>query len=356
MTKPVDQDLIADIEATISKYVALPSPDHLRVLSLYVMHTWCFEAAHVTPYLFIYSSDPGSGKTRLLEVLNGLCRNAYRAEDMTAPIMFKIIERECPTLLIDEVDTIWSGNRNEEKRRILNTGYKKGGMAWRQVAYDLIQYSTFSPKVLAGLKNGMLPATVYDRSIPIGMKKKGKDVHIERFVEHLFEKSSEVDGLLDRICEFKDEHLVTLTFQRPERLGALGDRQNEICEPLLQIASVFGIEAETRDMLEHLFSQENGMDSLSPEQVLLSRVRDAFGTATKLHTEELLTGLPGFNGRTLALNLEQFDISPVDVRIGTQVRRGYHLKQFAEAFEHNLPHVPEEAVVEAEAITAEAIA
>jgi putative DNA primase/helicase len=350
MIEAIDYELIEDLEGTVRKYVYLPSDEHYRILALYIVHTWCFDAAHVTPYLFLYSSKPGSGKTRLLEVLSGLCRNAHRAEDMTAPIMFKLIERECPTLLLDEVDTIWSGSRNEEKRRILNTGYKDGGCAWRQVARSLERYSTFSPKVLAGLRNGMLPATIYDRSLPIGMDRKPKEVKLERFIESEFSSSGEVDALLERIFQFKDQHLVTLTYQLPEPLGTLSDRQNEISEPLLQIASVFGIEQETRDALEAIFADENGLSSMSPEATLLMRIRNAFGQSEKAHTDVLLRAMPGFNGRTLALNLEKFGIAPRDVRMGAKVARGYQLADFAAAFEQYLP-----VVHEAEQITADAV-
>lgn len=329
--------LVADIEAFMQRFVVLPDEQTSQMLAVWVIHTWLIDAAQVTPYLYVYSSEPASGKTRLLEVLSLLCRNARRADDMTAPVMFKMIERELPTLLIDEVDTIWSGSRNDEKRRIINTGYRRGGSAWREQARELIEFSTFCPKVMSGLNNGFMPRTIQDRSIPIEMARRDSGDRLERFNETALMRSASLDELLDRIVAFKDEYFADITAQSPEPMTQLSDRQDEVSQPLLAIAAVCGIEQEMRDDLDKIFSASAGK-SVNPVVVILGRIRDAFKGEEKMFTEDITTALgDSWNGRQLAIWLEPLGIGPMDVRIGNRVMRGYLRKDFESAWSTYLP-------------------
>ena len=58
--------------------------------------------------------------------------------------------------------------------------------------------------------------------------------------------------------------------RRPEPIKALSDRQNEISEPLLAIASVCGLEDELRHALSMAFAGDNAQ---TPKQALLARIR-----------------------------------------------------------------------------------
>jgi hypothetical protein len=331
-----DQDLIPDIQKFIQKYVALPSKNEALVLATWVLHTWNFGAANVTPYLYIYSFKPSSGKSTLLETLQVIARNARRADDMTAPVMFKIIERECPTLLMDEIDTQWSGSRNEPKRNVLNTGYRKGGVAWREQARELIEFSTFCAKVLCGINNGFLPATIRDRCIPIELKPKASDQKIERFVMHRVMQSADLNDLLDRIELFGNRHFADIHVQSPKPMANVAPRQDEISEPLLAIAAVLGYEDELRTALERIFATA-GKTQPSPTQVIFRRIHEAFEGQPKIWTDDLCKALgPMYNGRTLALWLEPFGIMPKDVRVGNQVKRGYSADQFMQVWEAHL--------------------
>jgi hypothetical protein len=306
-----------------------------------VIHTWLFRAANVTPYLFIYSNEPGCGKTRLIETLGVLCRNPKRADDMTAPVMFKLIAREQPTLLKDEIDTVWSGSRNEPQRQIFNTGYKKGGTAWREQARELIEFPTFCAKVLAGLNNGFMPATVRDRCIPIQLEKRKDDQKIERFVESRIRGTQEHEELLDRIMAFGELFFADVAAMRPEPMNHLSDRQDEISEPLLCIAAVLGVEDELRSALTKLFLSGQKTQP-NPVQIIFKRIHDAFNGDQKIWTEELCQHLgPMYNGRTLALWLEPYGIAPKNIRKGTDVQKGYEATQFMAAWSKYLGVKPD---------------
>ena len=68
-------------------------------LVLWIAHTHAFDAWHVTPYLAITSADKRAGKTTLLEVLESLVRDPWRAIAPTEAATFRKIEKHAPTLM-----------------------------------------------------------------------------------------------------------------------------------------------------------------------------------------------------------------------------------------------------------------
>ena len=92
-----------------------------------------FEAARVTPYILISSPTKRSGKTRLLEVLELVAREPLRAASVTEAALFQAVEAFRPTLLIDEVDAIFTGRseRAEALRGVLNAGNARGAYVVR---------------------------------------------------------------------------------------------------------------------------------------------------------------------------------------------------------------------------------
>lgn len=123
--------IVDQVRDFITSYVSLPDEAYADVLALYVLHTHAFNAARTTPYIYLTSQGPGSGKTRVLEVLNEVCKGSTIVAGLTGPSMFTLIEARKPTLMIDEVDTIYSGAKDEALRQVLNSRYKHNGKAIR---------------------------------------------------------------------------------------------------------------------------------------------------------------------------------------------------------------------------------
>ena len=74
MSNPQESDVLAEVSDFISRY--LHCSHHQRtVLALWVLHTYCFNTAQVTPYLSIQSARKQSGKTLCLQLLGVLCRD-----------------------------------------------------------------------------------------------------------------------------------------------------------------------------------------------------------------------------------------------------------------------------------------
>lgn len=322
-----DEALIPDLAAFIRRYVVLPTDEHATVLALWALHTWCFESARTTPYLYVHSPEKQSGKTRLLEVLELIVRNPMRATNVTSSVLFRAIDTLQPVLLLDEVDSIWSGSRNEQMRGILNGGYKTGGHVWRIQLRVPTKFNTFCPKVLAGINNGFLPDTLVDRCIPIKLRRKDKSQACERFYQLDVSESPEVEDLLERIELFTKLFALDVAIQRPDPMNSVSDRQWEISEPIIGLAILFGMEREARAALERLFAECEDQPNLS--HALLRDIRDAFGTRDKLFTTDLLDVLGGaWNGKLLGVWLAPYGITPAVLRIGNRQSRGYQRSQF----------------------------
>jgi hypothetical protein len=336
--------IVDTISAYISKYVKV-GDDELRAISLWVLHTWAFSGNYTTPlttpYLYIFSAERRSGKTRLLEVLETVIRNPVRAADVTSAVLFRLVETVNPTILLDEVDAIWSGAKNEELRGVLNAGYKRGGKVYRVVNQEPTPFNVFGPKALAGIDNAMLPDTVRDRCIPIHMHRQpvGESVPF-----YSYDVDEDAERLIVAINEWMDANYERLAqSQRPAAIDGLSDRAWEITMPLVQLATVFGAKyaRETRDALRRLLTTE---EKLSPQAQLLADIRDAFDEAgtkvipTNIIIEKLNnSGSGSWNGKLLASRLRPYDVQPTVIRLGNKVDRGYRRMDFEPVWAVYLP-------------------
>lgn len=322
----------------ITNYAILPGDHYADILALYVMHTYAFEAARTTPYIYITSQGPGSGKTRVLELLQELCRGAQMFAGMTGATAFRLIEARRPTLLLDEVDTIYSGAKNEDLRGVLNSGYKHNGSIPRVDTSSedgFRDYSTFCPKVLAGLDNGQVPSTVMDRSIKITMVKSEGQIapyyseDIEDDVADLHDElgawaTANKDALRDRA-------------NRPAPIEGISDRQNDIARPLLTIATVIGWGDRARRAFVHAFTAQD--TPLTPEQDALLKVRDNLrNSEADRITSATVTDLTGQTGKQIGLWFGAFGIpAPRVLKIDGKAARGWLAQDFTDAFARFLP-------------------
>jgi hypothetical protein len=67
-------------------------------------------AAETSPYLGVTSAEKLSGKTRLLDVLETVVCKPWRTITPSQAVVFRKLQRDQPTLLLDEVDAIFGRN------------------------------------------------------------------------------------------------------------------------------------------------------------------------------------------------------------------------------------------------------
>ena len=345
---PPTADILEAVGVFINRFVVLPSRASYLALALFVLHTWAFKAAHATPYFVIESPEKQSGKTRVLEVLQLICRNPAKAASVTAAALFQTISSGQPTLLIDEADAIFGGggDRNEELRGILNAGNVPGSPVIRGGRDGTpIPSETFAPKVIAGIATGKLPDTIRDRAIVVPIDRKLRTQRVERLRRHRL--TGELDRLRAQLQAWAEANLEHLHgYDLPEPLEAISDRLEEAWEPLLAIADLAGGEypARARAAVEDL--AEDGEDDATTSYLLLMRLHAVFRFRAANFSREICDELnrdenlpfgswnddKGIRPSELARQLKRYRARPRTIRLGNERAKGYAREQLESAW------------------------
>ncbi len=103
---PVEtQKLLQKVSAKIRKYIVL-RPEAVIATALWTMTAWAHEGATHSPILAAISVEPDSGKSTLLGVLRFLVPKPFVSVEPTGPSVYRTVDREHPTLIIDEADDL----------------------------------------------------------------------------------------------------------------------------------------------------------------------------------------------------------------------------------------------------------
>jgi hypothetical protein len=106
--------------------------------------------AAASPLLALTSPEKRCGKTTTLSLLTRLVPRPLLSSNISPAALFRIVEKYCPTLLIDEADSFLRDK--EELRGILNSGHTRdAAYVVRTVGDDKepCRFSTWAPKAVA---------------------------------------------------------------------------------------------------------------------------------------------------------------------------------------------------------------
>ena len=122
------------------------------VLALCIAHTYWIGSLHFTPYLWLTSPTKQCGKTAVLELCELLSRRPWRLSNPSAAALFRIIELERLTFLLDEYDTL-NGNRLDEMTGVLNDGFSIRCKVARCVGddHEVRSFCVFCAKAIAAI-------------------------------------------------------------------------------------------------------------------------------------------------------------------------------------------------------------
>ena len=118
--------LLDELRKHFRRYVVLPKEADVA-LALWVLHTWVFECFDITPYLAITSPTPRCGKTVLMTMLHWLCCRGKKSDSMSRAVIYRSVDVEKPTLILDEVN--WITGLDDERANIVNGGFERNGYA-----------------------------------------------------------------------------------------------------------------------------------------------------------------------------------------------------------------------------------
>jgi hypothetical protein len=348
--------VLEDVAGFIGAHVHFSRPEHPSAVALWIAHTHAMAAFDFTPRLHLRSAVKRSGKSRLLEVLERLCRQAIQSVNISPAALYRLNELEHPTWLIDEVDQLFGGqDRNNDEPNpiigLINGGFRRGNKVHRTVGQgadlQVRGFDVFGPVALAGI--GRLVDTVADRAITVNLERLPAGLEVEPFRHR--EVSVETALLSRRLAAWVYRHLDELSSARPPMPAGVTDRAADIWEPCLAVADVAGGKwpQAGRDAAVAMVAAHLVEDSEITLPVrLLADIRAVWPPAgDRMFSRQLVAALnelddspwsdmragAGITTNWLAGRLRPFGISSKDVRMGADHGKGYEYDDFTASWD-----------------------
>lgn len=340
MTHRIDGAILLDnLEAFLSRFIAYPS-DAARVAHvLWIGHTHFMDQWESTPRIAFLSPEPGSGKSRALEVTEPLVPRPVHAVNTTPAYLFRKVSDEAgpPTILYDEIDTVFGpkAKDNEDVRGMLNAGHRRGATAGRCVVkgkkVETEELPSYCAVALAGLND--LPDTIMTRSVIIRMRRRAPDETVEPW--RLRINGPQAHNLRGGLETWS--HLAGANVTWPELPAGIEDRNADVWEALLAVADLAGGHWPTRarvSAVSLVTSSREDRESLGVR--LLRDLRTVFSGADRMTTDAILTALhqleespwadlrgKPIDARWLSRHLAKYEIRPKVIRLPGGTHRGY---------------------------------
>lgn len=349
--------VLDDVQAFLARFVVYPSKHALVAHTLWIAHTRFMDELESTPRIAFLSPEPGSGKSRALEVTEPLVPRPVHAVNTTPAYLFRKVSDPdgIPTILYDEIDTVFGpkARDHEDIRGMLNAGHRKGATAGRCVVRGKVveteELPAYCPVALAGLDD--LPDTIMSRSIVIRMRRRSPSEPVEPWRRRVNEP--EAIALKTRLADWSETVREKATDMWPQMPPGVEDRAADVWEALLMVADLAGGHwPKTARLAAVTVVTEAKAARPSLGVLLLRDVRSAFYQlgAERLVTDQLLQNLKeieespwatirkgeALDSRGLAQRLRKYGIEPKPQRDGDRVFKGYSRAQFEDAWSRYL--------------------
>ncbi|MEU2982522.1 DUF3631 domain-containing protein [Streptomyces hirsutus] len=347
--------LLDEVRATIGQYVVLPSEEALTAVTLWVAASHIQPALQHAPRLAVVGPTKGCGKSRVLDVLHETVHQPMMTVNTSPAVVFRVIGKNPPTLLVDEADTIFGpkAGDKEDLRGLLNAGHQRNRPAWRISGpeHKPTAFPTFAMAALAGI--GDLPDTIMDRAVVLRMQKRKPGERITPFRSRY--SVPELNALRDRLTAWLTPLRGTAAALVPTM--PVEDRAADTWEPLVIVADLAGghwpararatclamtrnevVQDEQTTLktrllrdIRRVFKQQGGKEALRSQDLLAALVQDAEAPWAEY-------GAKGLNAYHLANLLRDFGISPANHRFGQgRQAKAYARNQFLDAWARYCP-------------------
>jgi Protein of unknown function (DUF3631) len=344
--------LLDQVHAFLGRFVAYPSEAAQFAHTLWVAHCYFMDSWESTPRIAFLSPEPGSGKSRALEVTEPLVPRPVHAVNTTPAYLFRKVSDETglPVILYDEIDTVFGAKAkdNEDVRGMLNAGHRRGAVAGRCVTKGKTvvteELPAYCAVALAGLDD--LPDTIRTRSVIIRMRRRKPSERVEPWRHRIH--APEGQQIADRLGDWSKSSADKLVW--PEIPNGIEDRNADVWEPLLAVADLAGGDWPERARVAAVDLVAVAADQKQSLGVqLLTDLHRVFAGGPAMHTEVILGKLSALedapwgdlrgkelDARGLANRLRPYDVHPTDVRIDDVVRKGYKAEDLADSWSRYL--------------------
>ncbi|MEU0596110.1 DUF3631 domain-containing protein [Streptomyces ardesiacus] len=370
MTTPTAIDgaaLLNEVEAFHRRFNVFPHEAAYIAVTLWDAHAHLLDCFDSTPRLAFLSPEPGSGKSRALEVVETLVPQPMTAVNASAAALFRSVSNPNgrPTILFDEIDTIFGpkAGDNEELRGFLNAGHRRTGVTYRCIGdggnQTVQAFPSYCAVAVAGLGN--LPDTIMTRSVVIRMRRRARNETVEAFRARLHE--AEGHKLRGRLAQWTEQARDSVMGAWPEMPEGVTDRPADVWEPLLAIADAAGGDwpDRAREACVSLVTASKANDKGSLGVRLLTDLRDHVMTGIdRLPTVAILDRLNSLDdapwadlhgkpldNRRLSKMLAEYmtaDNEPIasrNIKAAGSVLKGYYSADLWDAWARYCPPPPE---------------
>ncbi|RFC72299.1 DUF3631 domain-containing protein [Streptomyces sp. AcE210] len=273
--------LLNAVEAFHRRFNVFPLEAAYVAVTLWDAHAHLLDCFDSTPRLAFLSPEPGSGKSRALEVVETLVPRSMAAVDASASALFRSvsgIDGGRPTILFDEIDTVFGpkAGDNEQLRGFINAGHTRGRVMYRCVGDGSNQqvqgFPSFCAVAVAGL--GSLPDTILTRSVIIRMRRRARNEKAEPFRTRIH--VSQGNELRDQLVTWTESVQEQVGNAFPAMPDGVTDRPADVWEPLLAVADAAGGEwpRRAREACVTLVTASRANDKGSVGIRLLTDLRD----------------------------------------------------------------------------------
>ena len=339
--------LLSEILGTIKRFIVC-SHETAVSTTLWIAMTWVVDHIQVCPLAIITAPEKRCGKSLLLNLMGRLSCRPLMASNISSAVIYRVLEAERPTLLIDEADTFMKDN--EQMRGIINSGHAREHAYIFRIEGDKFltkRFSTWGAQAISGI--GVLPDTLMDRSILMKLRRKLPNEAVERLRHTDCTLFTRLSSMLAR---WALDHGPTIGLARPELPAALNDRAQDNWEPLLAIASC--AQGNWPSLALNAALKVSGTnDAHSKATLLLADIHGIFQrrNVDRISSNDLLSELIAgeeaawatydqgrpMGPRQLSTCLSGYGIKPNSIRIGDATPKGYMRKDFDDVFARYLP-------------------
>lgn len=347
-------EVLNEIKSIFNSHAILPLHADI-VMTLWCAFSWLIDAVYFAPLLIIRAPESECGKTTVKDIVELFVRRPLSNEGVSIAAMFRVVEQEQPTLLLDDADSWLLRDPNDERHSLINSGHKRGGKVLRCVGdnHELKAFKTFCAKVLAFI--GKSKDTLHNRSIEIVLRRKmaGERIQSLRNIDR-----SNVNLIRSKLARIEIDYLTKVSSAKPLMPVGIDNRAADNWEPLLAIADIAGGEWPGLARKAALALNRDKEPVVSTGAELLADIHQIFenkGT-NKIRTADLVQALCDdteagwqtynhgrpISPRQVAKRLAEYSIRPKTIRFGySDTPKGYELDQFQDAFARYL-HTPSE--------------
>lgn len=350
--------LLDRVEETLRRYVVLPNEEAYIAVSCWVAASHAAPFFDTAPRLAIVSPTKRCGKSRLLDVCEGLSYEPLTTSNATVAALVRSIKAsDPPTLFIDEADAVFGtrtkAEQNEDLRGLINSGHQRGKpvLRWDPKARRLETLENFAFAALASIKD--LPDTIMDRAVVVRMRRRanGEVVATFRASRH----RAPLEALGAELALWVRSYAKDLRAGVPEDAMPVEDRAADTWEPLVAVADLAGgewpeaVRLAAKKMTKSEATEGESGDSAGLE--LLQDLRSVWAESEpKLHSRTLLGRLVEIDGgrwsnyrygrpldgHEMAQLLKPYTVSSKDVRVDGRVTKGYRRTDLVDVWQRYL--------------------